>query len=846
MLPYQDPTLPLESRVSDLLARLTLEEKVALCHGRSDMEAGGLERHGIPRLKVADGPQGIRLVNQRTEQGEQATALPCGIALAATFDPEMAEAYGGAIALDAAAVGVHASLGPGMNLMRTPLNGRTFEYYGEDPVLAGKIAAGYVRGCQAHRVAATPKHLAVNNQEICRTTGSSDLDERTLRELYLTGFEIVAKEARPWMFMSSYNRINGQYAAECGLVQDLIAKREWGFDGVMVSDWGGAHDTVGCALGGLDLEMGSPADRPHFGKALVDAVNAGIVPESCVDDKARRVLRLLFRTGVVDREAPGGVLGGKPQRRTAEATAAAAAVLLKNADHFLPLHPEKTKTLLVVGPNAEMRHHTGPLALIGGSGAVHCDREITPLAGLTAYAASRGIEVDYHPALRFEHDTICPAGLFGESGLKSVYFHDEKELLAKKHPLFQTITQDGVWIWGGPGSQVAGGGSGAPLPPNGFAVRIQARLAPSGDEPAELLANARGGRLKVRINGKERLDAPEADKISGAVPFAKGEAAGAEMEIDFFTRDPASARLELGWRRKGVTGKEAMLAAARRADAVVFVGGTHHLYDKEALGWGNVPHADIPDLKLPEDQDALILELAAANPKTAVVLINGSVVDVEPWIERIPALLEMWYPGESGGKVLAEILFGERAPGGRLPFTWGKRLLDYACHANGSYPGNREDADPRTVYQEGLFIGYRHFDRAGIEPRFPFGHGMSYTDFAVEWSGVDVLDASVRSPRLNAKATIRNQGSREGAEVVHLYVGAVDPKVERPIKELKRFQKIFLAPGESRDVEFSLGWRDFACWDAASKRWTVPSGTYRIFCGRSTRAIDVEAEVVLQ
>ena len=842
MLPYQNKELDIEIRIVDLLSRLTLEEKISLCSGCATLNAGGIERLGVPVLSMTDGPQGVRTPTPYTEKGEQATAFPCGIALAATFNPDTAEKYGSGIAMDCSSLNIHAILGPGMNIMRTPLNGRNFEYFGEDPVLSGKIAAGYIRGTQQNKVASTPKHLACNNQEICRTTSSSDIDERTLRELYLTAFEIATKESDPWMMMSSYNRINGEYASECGFTQEMIAKGEWGFSGVMVSDWGAVHDTLGCALGGLDLEMPGPGEFFSQEKLLPEVKN-GTVPEAVIDEKVRRVLRLMFRTGVFDNDIPTATLGGQPQLKISEEVAAEAMVLLKNDRSFLPLDPEKVKKIVVVGPNADFRHHRGSLEFMGGSGAVFTDREITPLAGLQEYGKKYGIDVEFFPLIKFEHDTTCPAGFFGTDGIACRYYHTAEDM-AKDNLLFANTNNDGIWTFHGAGNQM-GGTTVEGLPKDKFCVKMQMTLCPPTGKAAELLINGQHGACKVTVNGKAVVDNPSTSLIMLQIPFAEGEAEGAAIEIVYEAYCAEISRLYLGWRETGCEDVvSAAMDAAAKADAVIFTGGTNHVYDREALGWGDVPTADIPDLQLPGEQVSLINRLAKANKNIAAVLINGSVVSVEEWINNVPAILEAWYPGEKGGKVIAEILFGDRNPAGRLPFTWGKDLNDYACHANGNYPGNRKDADPRVRYDEGIFVGYRHFDRANIEPRFPFGFGLSYSSFALELISVKKTGAAPGAATVTAVIKVRNTSDRAGAEVIQLYVSAVDSVIERPEKEMKAFAKVFLAPGEEKEISLELKWRDFACWDVATKRWTVPAGKYTVSAASTARDIFGKADVI--
>lgn len=827
--------------VESLLQQLTLDEKLSLCAGAGSSATVAIPRLGIHAIRMADGPQGIRAPRQ--PGGFQCVALPCGIALSAAFDPLLAEKYGRAIALDAKALGISVSLGPGLNLMRTPLCGRNFEYYGEDPVLAGKTAAGYVRGCQAENVAATPKHLALNNQEICRTFNSSDIDERSLRELYLTGFEIVTRESSPWLIMSSYNRINGTYASECGLVQELIVKREWGFDGVMVSDWGGAHDTAGCMLGGLDLDMpgGGVAFVPEKMRHLI---LSGAIPESVLDDKVRRILKLLYRTGAVGTPiTASGKPGDAEQRQIAAEIAAESIVLLKNENSFLPFDRKKIRRILLTGPNADFRNHRGSMYMLGGSGAVFSDREVTIREGLQDYADRHGIELEYLPFLKFDHDIGCPRGFFGENGIECTYFNSREDMDADRNALFSVPNFDGIWDFAGVGSQAAD--TGIPGLPRRFAVRMKSRLTPDSPAPARMSLTVSNGQVKIRLNGKE-IFAREGGNLLCQYEFKENEAVNAMLEIDYYPHSTAHAGMRIAWSslNDAAEAEIALFEAAKRADAVIFAGGSHHLYDREGLGRAYDPSMDIPDLELPAGQSPLISRLAAANPNIAVLLVGGSVLNVEPWLGQVRALLDLWYPGEAGGSVAAELLFGERNPAGHLPFTWGKQLNDYACHADGNYPGT-VSGDARVCYAEGIFIGYRHFDRSGIEPRFPFGYGLSYSQFDCSVSGFEIISDSNISAEVKVSLSAKNLSAIPGSELLQLYVGAVDPEFPRPVKELKSFAKLHLAPGESRTVEMTLKWRDFACWHPEKHHWCLPGGRYKIFAGRNAADIFWEKEFVI-
>ena len=819
--------MDIEQRIDDLLKQMSTEEKITFCAGASCMTTAVSERLGIHPLTMSDGPNGVRSDGQ--PGSENTTALPCGMALAASFDTELAEKYGKTIALDSKALGIGVSLGPGVNIMRTPLCGRNFEYYGEDPVLAGKIGSGYIRGCQKEKVAATPKHLALNNQEICRTTGSSDIDERTLRELYLTAFEIMTKEGKPWMMMSSYNRINGTYASENGFTQELVVKREWGFDGVMVSDWGGTHDTCGAMLGGLDLEMGGPGTHFTVEKVL-PLVKNGMIPESVLDDKVRRILRLLCRTGAIDGTVPEGVCGGDFQIATAKEAAEKSAVLLKNADSFLPVDLKKIKKIVVSGPNADFRHHRGTLLYQGGSGAVFSEREITPLAGLQKMAEDNGINLQYLPTYKFAHDRSCPEGFFGENGILCTCYSDQEAMLKNRDIIYQEKNFSGLFdFFTFSSGEVADSGNHVKkhLPQTGFAARFSATITvpDTAGKEAVIKLTTTQGECKVTIGGQDipgnngtffyncdggRKELPlEVELLTGRLirPF---------FRIDWY--DPEEEK------RK----RENFLAAVKEADMVIFCGGRTKVEDKEAIGWGDVANADVKDLALPGDQDELIANAAKLNPNILVTLNSGSAMDVEKWIGSVAGLLQLWYPGEAGGSVLCDIICGKVNPSGRLPFTWAKDLMDYPCHANGNYPGNRTGADPHVRYDEGIFVGYRHFDKVGSAVRYPVGYGLGYAKFSMEISGFEFTGKTVSDAACKISVKVKNIPETAGIETVQIYTGAVEPEFDRPVKELKKFAKVRLLPEETKEIGFELSWRDFAAFHPAKHHWCVPEGNYRV------------------
>lgn len=808
-----------ENDITALLKAMTLEEKISLCHGCDSMSVGDIHRLGIGRVTMADGPQGVR-----REGGQTTTALPCGIALAATFDTPLAEEYGALIARECLASDIQASLGPGFNLARTPLNGRNFEYYGEDPVLAGEIAAGYIRGCQKLGVAACPKHIALNNQETCRTVTDVIIDERPLRELYLRAFEIVCEKSNPWMMMTALNRVNGVRATHNHFLLTRVAKGEFGFDGVMVSDWGAAKDAKEAALGGLDLDMGHGDNPVMGGIALKKLVESGEVPEAVIDDKARRMLRLFFRTGVFAPESrPRGELESPRHRELAQKIAIDSMVLLKNENHILPLKKNGLKRIAVIGPNANFRHSKGAIHNCGGSGAVYPAYEVTPLEGIKNLLGG-DVTIDYAHGVLFENEKLLPRTLIPD-GFKAEYFRpgEDEAFLTDRDAVI-----DKQW-----GNVFAAGNEMSELDKMKFRVHWTGKIKADQSGPVTLKIN--GSRIwgRLWLDGEEVI-APRNDIWwrqfieSHSFNAVAGREYDIRLEMERLSVD--STELKLLWLRDDDSECKRAIEIAKNADLVLFFGGSNHRFDREAIGGDYVPNADIPSLDLPDGQSELLEKLAEINPKVIVSLINGSVMNVEPWIDRVPALLECWYPGMEGGNAIAKVIFGEANPGGKLCLTWGKQLNDYACHASGNYPGDCGEDHPHVRYEEGIFIGYRHFDRASIEPRFPFGFGMSYTRFERALSNV-----SRDGTNINVNVEVTNTGSQAGSDVIQLYVRDVDSSEERPEKELRAFEKVHLATGETRAVSLKLTWRDFAFYSEKETKFIVEPGRFELILAASSR-----------
>jgi beta-glucosidase len=719
--PYLDPSRPIDERIGDLLGRLTLEEKVGLVHANGKFRAGGVERLGVPCLWTADGPHGVREevgLDSWAPAGwtsDFATAMPDGIALAATWDTAIAEAYGRTIGEEARARGKHVILGPALNIQRTPLCGRNYDYFGEDPWLAGRITVGYVEGMQAEQTIACLKHYVANNQEKDRGSIDVQVDERPLREIYLPAFEAGVREGGALAVMGAYNQVRGEHMCHNDYLLNQVLKGEWGFEGAVISDWGGTHDTRQAALNGLDLEMGTgrPYDQYFLAGPFLAGLKDGTYPMSVLDDKVRRNLRMLVASGALDGRRPGKI-NTQAHWEVARRTAEEAIVLLKNEPAVLPLDLAKLGTIAVIGDNAVRRFAAG-----GNAAGVKAFHEVTALEGIVARVGGRA-------------DVVFSQGY--------------------RQPARRGFGQ----------RDVAG-------------VRTSELTAASPEEAKELADRA--------------------------------------------------------------------VEAARRADAVLFIGGLTHQSGADDEG------VDRRDLSLPAHQDDLIARIVEANPRTAVVLVAGSPVDMTSWLEKTPSVVQAWYGGSEAGHALASVLFGDVSPSGKLPCTFPKKLADSPAHAAGlarQYPGE----GGKVFYDEGLFVGYRGNDAKGIEPLFPFGHGLSYTRF--EYASLEAkLAPGAGGPSATLTLQITNVGGREGAEVVQAYVKPVEPPVERPVKELKAFARVPLQSGETKTVTLELGPRAFAYYDPAARGWRVAKGRYELLVGSSSRdirltgAVDVAKAVLL-
>lgn len=716
---YLDESLPIEKRIEDALSRMTLKEKINIIHAQSKFSSPGVPRLGIPELWTSDGPMGVRpeVLWDEWEQAEwtndSCTAFPSLTALAATWDPDMALLYGKSIGEEARFRNKSVLLGPGINIYRTPLNGRNFEYMGEDPFLTSKMVVPYVKGVQSNGVAACVKHYALNNNEINRHTSNPIVDDRTLYEIYLPGFEAAATEGNAWSFMGGYNLFRGEHASYNPILMNDILKGEWGWDGAVISDWGAVHDTETAVTGGLDMEFGSWTDGLSGGASnaydnywlanpYLEGIKSGKFSEKELDDKVRRVLRLTYRTAM-DRNRPWGSMVSDEHIAACREIGENGIVLLKNDNAILPINSGKVKKIAVIGENAIKMMTVG-----GGSSSLKAKYEITPLDGLRKK------------------------------------FGDDVEIIYER----------------------------------GYV----------GDP---------GGEYNGVTTGQDLNDPRSAEQLTADA-----------------------------------------LRAAANADMVIFIGGLNKSNHQDA------EDTDRETLDLPYGQNELIERLVKVNPNLVMVNISGTGVAM-PWVKKVPAILQAWYLGNETGNALANVLSGDANPSGKLPYTYYASLDQVGAHKLGEYPGHKGvDALGNEVwdmpYNEGIFVGYRFIDRNKLKPTFPFGHGLSYTTFGYGKPSLKSTFAK-EDDVLEVTLPVTNTGSVKGKEVVQLYVRDLKSSVERPVKELKGFNKVELAPGETKDVTFILNRRDLSFFDADKHAWVMEPGDFEVLIGSSSADIRSKA-----
>jgi beta-glucosidase len=802
----------IERRVDKLLGQLTLEEKVDLLGGVDDFYVRAMPKIGLPRLKMADGPFGVRNYGP-------STTMAGGIALAATWDPALVALVGGEIGRDARARGVHFMLGPGVNIYRAPVNGRNFEYFGEDPFLSARTAVAYIKGMQAQGVSATVKHFIGNNSEYDRHNSDSVIDERTEREIYLPAFEAAVKEARVGSVMDAYNLTNGEHMTQNGKLNIDVAKREWGFEGVMMSDWVATYDALAAANGGLDLEM--PSGKYFNRAALLPLIQQKKISIATIDDKVRRILRTAIEFGWLDRDQTDTAvpLYNQQGRHVALQAARESMVLLKNEANILPLSKTDAKTILIVGPDAYPAVPVG-----GGSAGVKPFSAVSFLEGLANYAGG-SLHVLYAPGIPTLAEIAEATPLFteatnGKSGLHVDYFDNEnlggKPILSRveKHLDFGTDSQ-------------------RDFPPLSRSDRWTAYYLPptAGSYTVFVQSSAEdGGFYRLYVDDKLIFDDwKTSPQIVGQTSLTL-DATPHKIVVEHHGHTEwLGPRLKLGIFRSGALVSDEAKALAQKADAVIVGAGFDGNSESEA--------AD-RTFALPAGQDELIQAMAAANKKTIVVLTSGGGVDMQPWLEKVAGVIQAWYSGEQGGTALAEILFGDTNPSGRLPISIEHRWEDNPVH-DSYYP----DAQNRVVYKEGIFVGYRGYERMGKKTLFAFGFGLSYTTFS--FRNLSVAPSPAADGSVSVGFDVTNTGSREGTEVAQVYVAGVHPKVSRPAKELKAFARVDLQPAETKHVTVTLDRRSFSYYDVGGKQWRADPDDYSILVGSSSTQIALTGKTTL-
>ncbi|HEY3779857.1 MAG TPA: glycoside hydrolase family 3 C-terminal domain-containing protein [Fimbriimonadaceae bacterium] len=804
----QGPSIP------SLVAQMTLAEKVSLCHGGTDFSTKAIPRLGIPEYRFTDGPNGVR-----DQEQIPTTYFPTGISMAATWDPELINRVGVALGQEVKGMGKSVLLGPAVNIDRTPLGGRTFEYESEDPWLNSRICVDYVKGVQSQGVLSCIKHYAVNSIEKERLTVDAQIDERTLREIYLPAFEAAVKEAHVGSVMAAYNKVNGQYCAENTHLMKDILKGEWGFQGFVMSDWGAVHSTVPTALNGLDLEMPGGHVDDYLGRPLLNAVNKGEVPTSQLDEMITRMLTTLKGTEQPDIHGDPHV-STKAHQMLAREVAEKAMVLLKNNNSLLPLDAKSIHTLAVIGPNADVKFGAD-----GGSGSVIAPYEITPLQGLKNYLGS-SVQIRYAPGadLQATPDQVVPPSAFqtadGKPGLDAAYYPNVD---FKGEPTLKRVDANVNFDW----DKVSPAQG---FPRQYFSTKWTGFITPPETGTYDLSTKSDDG-SRVYIDGKvvvENWGYHGSVSAKGYIKLEKGHRY--PVEIDYI-QGTGGAEVLFAWKKLPSGRKpwidEAVRVAKSADKAIVFVGANH---DEDTEG------SDKSNLSMPDDSDELVSEVLKVRPDAIIVLINGTPVAM-PWVDQAHAILEAWYPGMECGNAIADVLFGKANPSGKLPVSFPKRLEDSPAHALGDYP-------PKggvLKYDEGVLVGYRWYDAKKIEPLFPFGFGLSYTTFKMS-----IAQTVVTGPEVAVTVNVANTGRRAGGTVAELYVSELGPKVMRPEKELKAFQKVYLEPGESKTVILHLNKRSFSYYSADSHDWVTDGGEYDLLLGSSSRNIESKASIELK
>jgi beta-glucosidase len=817
----------IEAKAHEMLSKLSLEQKVELLGGVNEMCTRPVPSIGLPRFKMSDGPVGVRTWGPTT-------AYPGGAALAATWDTELAHKIGEGLGRDARARSVNILLGPGVNISRTPVAGRNFEYFSEDPYLNARLAVNYIEGVQSQGVVATVKHYAANNQEYNRHNADSIVSERALREIYLPAFEAAVKEAHVDAVMNSYNLLNGSHATQSEFLNLKVLKGEWGFDGILMSDWDATYDSVGAANNGLDLEM--PYARFMNATGLLPAIKAGTVKESTIDDKILRLLRVALRYGFLDHDQfdPTSSTYSVADRATALEGARESLTLLKNEGGILPLNAKKIKTIAVIGPDAYP-------AIPGGGGSSQADA-FEPVSLLTGIA-------NFEPKLHVLYSRGLPnmnevfERTFWEGNAVHAALYHSKDFSGTPEESSQwnlSMWKEEMW---GPED----------LHPRSIRYTGTYKAAKTG-KYLLLAASSGADAFKVLVDGKEVLGHV---KSEGQVPqsvtldLTAGQTVNVQVDYLPFT---AGIRLGVGILPESEVIYPDVQQMAKAADVVVVSVGFNP--PTEGEGYDRT-------FNLPWGQDALVDAVLAVNPHVIVSYTGGVSADVRRWIDKVPAFIANYYPGQEGGTAFAETLFGEHNPEGKLPVTFDRSWAesassafyyptpgeDYTLHVKEPNHPDRDDPIQKVHYGDELMVGYRYWTTTGKHPLYPFGFGLSYTKFSfsnLKAASSEAITGLNGDKKVEVSFDVKNTGAVAGAEVAQLYVSDPSAKAKRPERELKGFEKVRLAPGETKHVVLKLDARSFSYWDDTAHKWTIDPGKFVIRVGDSSENTPLNAEITLK
>ncbi|MGO8720557.1 MAG: glycoside hydrolase family 3 C-terminal domain-containing protein [Acidobacteriaceae bacterium] len=803
----QPVTPAMEQRIDAMVKKLTLAQKIVLLGGEDGLYLRGEPSIGLPRVKMSDGPLGVRTWGP-------STAYAAGISLAASWDRTLAQRVGVMLGQDARARGVGFLLAPGVTIYRSPVYGRNFECFGEDPYLDGQIAVSYTQGVQSQGVIATAKTYVANDADYDRHRENAIIGERALREIYLPVFEAAVKQGHVGAIMNSYNLINGEHATQNAFLDNQVLRKEWGFRGILMSDWGGTYDGIAAANAGLDLEMGDAEFMTA--KTLIPAIENGKVPEAVIDEKVRRILRTAMQFGFFDREQtdPSIPLFNPQADAIALQSAEEGAVLLKNEGNLLPLNPHKTHSIAVIGPDAYPAVPGG-----GGSSEVTAFAPVSFMTGLSTALYPTGTKVYWNagiktPAEIFSGTSWCVDSACKNTGLlRTEYIQATNAKTASgEDDQMNSLQNPGGEDWN-PGYRRVEW-NGYYLPKTSGVYRVVA--ATVGEDS-----------YKVLLDGQQILEVPTHENGQAPKSALVKLEAGKPAKIQFIYWPMTEQKTAgLGVIAESRLLNPAAIHLARMVDVAVV-----------SVGFGPSTEGEGLDrtYQLPFGQEELIQAVAAVNPRTIVVLTAGGSVATQDWLDKVPALLQTWYAGQEAGNALEKILLGEVNPSGKLPMSWEKKIED-----NPTYKNYYEAPGSRNVnYAEGIFLGYRYYDKSHVKPLFPFGFGLSYTSFA--FSNLEVTpQVASQTGSITVGFDVKNTGSRAGAEVAQVYVGDPSATVPRPVRELKGFSRVSLAPGESRHVTVTLNRRSLAYWDTITHNWEVDPGKFVVYVGDSSRNIPLQ------